>query len=123
MTLNVEVRGTDEVYGGTFDLFFDPTVVRFDAWLAGDLLERSGTVPRYDVIPIQPVHLLVIDSLSGAVSGVDVTTAATLVRMRFVGLAAGATTLEFQGARLLDDQDTPQEIEGLSWHGGTLVAR
>lgn len=123
MTLSVEVRGTNEVYGGTFDLYFDPTVVRFDAGLPGDLLERSGTVPRYDVIAIQPGHLLVIASLSGAVSGVDVTTAATLVRLRFVGIAAGTTTLEFQGAQLLDDQDTPEEIAGLSWHGGTLVAR
>lgn len=119
--LRVSVTGADDVFAASLDVTFDPDRVDFVDWSAGDLLEDSGQKPFY-LVAEQPGRVVIGVSLTGGGSGVDVDVARTLIRLTFRALEAGSSELDFENSGLLDSQAEPQDIPGISWHGGALVA-
>lgn len=119
--LRIAVSGVNDVHSASLDVTFDPDRVDFVDWSIGDLLESSGTSPFY-VISEQPGRLVIGISLSGAGPGVDVGVSLTLLRLTFRALEEGGSHVDFENMALLDSSATPQEIPGLTWHGGDLLA-
>jgi hypothetical protein len=121
VTVGIGVTDTDDVFSAALDVTFDPSLVEFVDWAPGDLLEASGQQTQYLVAP-QDSRVVVGASILGGVDGVDVTGSATLIQLTFSAIQAGSSSLDFDNMALLDSQSTPQEIPGVTWAGGTVVA-
>jgi hypothetical protein len=119
--LRIGVRGVDDVRSASLDVTYDPSRVDFVDWSAGDLLESSGSKPFY-LVSEQSGRIVIGVSLAGSGPGVDVGASLTLVRLTFRALDDGASHVDFDNMALLDSASTPQEIPGLSWYGGDLLA-
>lgn len=117
--LRVGVAGVNDVFSASLDVTFDPSRVDFVGWSAGDLLESSGQKPFY-LVTEQPGRVVIGVSLSGSGTAVDVGVSLILVRLSFRALDEGASHLDFDNMALLDA--AAQEIPGITWHGGDLVA-
>ncbi len=121
VALRVSVTGADDVFAASLDVTFDPDRVDFVDWSAGDLLEGAGQKPFY-LVTEQPGRVVIGVSLSGGGAGVDVGVARTLIRLSFRALEAGSSEVAFENSGLLDSGAVPQDIPGITWHGGALVA-
>jgi hypothetical protein len=119
----VTVTGVDDLFSADFDVTYDPQQADFVNWSAGTLLETGGNAPSYMLTATQPGVVTVGATRTGGGSGgVDVGTTQTLIYLVFQVKEPGSSALGFQRASLLDAQDPPQSIPGLSWFGGTLTA-
>lgn len=115
----INVSGVNDVVGGSFDLVYDPALVEFLNWDRGALLGSDSTV----LVDASTPGVLVVGAARNGGIGQDVSGVATLLRMDFRALAPGTSQLVFEASALTDD--TPpngQEITGLTWSGGTLLA-
>lgn len=122
VTIEVNVTGVDDVFSADFDVTYDPDQAEFVNWSAGTLLESGGNTPSYLLTATQPGTLTIgATRTGGGAGGIDVGSSETLIRLVFRVTEVGASTLGFERANLLDAQDLPQQIPGLSWHGGTLT--
>jgi len=122
VTVEVNVTGVDDVFSADFDVTYDPQQAEFVNWSAGTLLETGGNTPSYILTAVQPGLVTVGATRTGGSSGgVDVGASQTLINLLFRVTEPGASALTFQSASLLDAQDLPQPIPGLSWFGGTLT--
>jgi hypothetical protein len=123
VSIRVNVTEVDDLFTADFGVSFDPALVEFVSWSPGLVLESDGNRPSYLIGTSQPGLINVGASRTGgAAGGVDVGGTGTLIILTFRARAAGASTIAFEGASLLDAQAPPQTISGLSWHGGTLAA-
>lgn len=118
--LNVLVTQTNDIFGASFDVLYDPTQVNFLDWSEGNALESGGGLITYQVGSAQRGRLIVGISRSGAASGVDISSTSTLVQLVFEVTQAGSSAVSFDNAALHDSQ--LNLIPGLSWHGATVVA-
>jgi len=122
VTVRADVRGVNDVYGGGFELAFDSRVVEFVSWAPGTLLETGGHVPIYTVSPFAG-KVVVGATRTGAVGGVDVTSAKALVRLTFRVTAAGSSVASLANVALLDSgPPAPAPIAGLAWFAGRFQA-
>ena len=123
VTVNVGVTGVNDVFGASFRMTYDPTLVGFDNWFQGSLFEAAGKAALYQVVLVSPGVVEVGVSCAGCTAGIDVASTATIVQMVFSAIDNGNSTLDFAAAYLLDAQSPPATIAGLTWDGGTLVAQ
>jgi len=122
VTVAVNVTGVNDVFSADFEVTYDPQQAEFINWSAGTLLETGGNAPSYFLTATQAGLLTVGATRTGGGSGgVDVGASQTLIHLLFRVREPGASDLGFQRASLLDAQDPPQPIAGLSWYGGTLT--
>ena len=122
VTIEVNVTGVDDVFSADFDVTFDPDRAEFVNWSDGTLLESGGASTDYFLTATQPGSIIVGATRTGGASGgVEVGSSQTLIHLVFRVTETGASTVAFQGGDLLDSQNLPQPIPGLSWHGGTLT--
>ena len=121
LTVQMGLEGTDDVFGASFDISFDPAMVEFVSWSEGTLLENQGT-PFYLVSAATPGRVVVGAALPGSSSGYDVNASEPLINLTFRMLQAGSAPLSIENASLDDSQSPPQAIPGINWFGGTLTA-
>lgn len=122
VTVTVMVTGTSDVYGASFDLVFDPTVAEFVGWSPGTLLESGGRQVSYQVNSQLPGRVVVGASRTQPIGGADAGVSTGLIQLRLRANRAGTTSVRFENADLLDSQNPPQDIGGIQFSGGTLVA-
>ena len=122
VTIDVNVTNTENVYGASFDVSFDPSLASFVAFGTGVLLEMSNDPVLYLVSETSPGLLEVAVTLQGPLAGVDAVGTIPLIRLTFQVLQEGSSPVEFVNQNLLDDQAPPQPIPGVSWAGGLLTA-
>jgi hypothetical protein len=121
VTVAINVRGVDDVFGADVNVVYDDSRVVYVTWQPGALLESGGQSVQYLVTPTAGNVEIGASVIGG--SGVDATTSQPLIRLTFRALEAGDSGLTFGSADLLDDHPPgPQSIPGLSWHGGSIVA-
>jgi hypothetical protein len=122
VTVGVDVTGTDDVFGASFDVIYDSSSAQYVSWGRGSLLENHGQNVTYVVSEGVAGRLVVGISCIGCPSGVNVTDSRQLVELTFVVSEPGATSLRFANASLLDSAaPNPAPIPGLDWFGGTLT--
>jgi hypothetical protein len=122
VNVNVLLTGTNNVYGAAFDVTYNPSLVRFEDWTPGVVLEQGGHSPNYTVQNPQAGRVVVGASRLGDVDGADIPGTRVLIRLVFSATAPGSSPISFQAASLIDDQFPPQDISGTSWFGGTFNA-
>lgn len=122
VSLNVGVNGVNDLFGASFRIAYDPTLVEFDNWSAGALVEGAGQSALYQVAIVQPGVVEVGVSCAGCANGIDVGSTQNLVQLIFRATQSGSSPLTFVSADLLDSGSPPGPIGGLNWFGGTLVA-
>lgn len=123
VVVEVNVTGTSNLFGAAFDVTYDSSRATFVNWSPGTVLESGGQSVSYQVSATQPGLVVIGISRTGSqAGGVDVTAAQPAIRLTFRVTQAGNSTLGFGNASLQDAQSPPQDIPGLSWYGGTLVA-
>lgn len=122
VTVAVWVTDISNVYGAAFDLVYNPSLVRYEGWEPGVLLEQGGYSPNYTVEVPQAGRVVVGVSRMGNVRGANAVGTRTLIRLVFRATAVGSSPVAFQAASLIDDGFPPEEILGTSWFGGTLNA-
>ncbi len=120
VTIDVNVTGTNDVYGISFDVTFDDSDVVYDGWSKGSLLEQSGHAVSYQVVS-QAGKLVVSASRQGSVSGANAAGTVPIIRLAFRAVEAGGHTISFENPELLDSQVQPQPIS-VDWFGGALTA-
>ncbi len=124
VTVQVNVSGTNGVAAAAFYVACDtangcvPSNVEFVSWSAGSLLETGGASANYSASAQGAWPVVVGASRTGGVSGVDVTTLKTLVKLTFRLKATGSFKLTVQNAALIDSSRQP--IPGVSWYAGSL---
>ena len=123
VTVEIRVTGTNDIYGATFDLIFDPSMVNYVDFTEGSLLEQGGQSPDYVVQQPQSGQLIVTVTRQGNVPGVDVAPSdtVTLIGLIFEVIQEGSSVVFFTASELLDDQPSPQPIPNLDWFGGALT--
>ncbi len=121
VTVEIRVTGTNDIYGATFDLIFDPSMVNYVDFTEGSLLEQGGQSPDYVVQQPQSGQLIVTVTRQGNVPGVDASGTVTLIGLIFEVIQEGSSVVFFTASELLDDQPTPQPIPDLEWFGGALT--
>ena len=84
VTVEIRVTGTNDIYGATFDLIFDPSMVNFVDFTEGSLLEQGGQSPDYVVQQPQSGQLIVTVTRQGNVPGVDVDASDTVTFYRLI---------------------------------------
>ena len=120
VTLNVNVTGTNDVFGAAFDLQFDPAMAEFANWTAGNLLESGGQNVAYQVNATQPGRVVVGASRTGT-SGTNATGTVTLIRLTLRVTQAGSSLVTLENGALYGSQST-QAMTGIAFSGGTLAA-
>lgn len=118
VTVNVNVVNTDNVYGASFDVVYDADMADFVEHAAGEILERGGNSPFYQVQEVSPGRLVVVATRTGSVAPVDVTGTDTLIQLTFRVTSAASGRLDFENANISDEQ--PQNVSIQEWAGGTL---
>jgi hypothetical protein len=120
VTVVVNVTDTNNVYGAAFDVTFQAGIMEFVSWSAGDLLETGGHNPTY--IVDQPIsgRLVVAATRVGAVGNVNAVGSRALIRLTFRAVQPGTGSVAFQNGTVQDD--TPQDLPGLTWGGGSVSA-
>jgi len=122
VTVAFTVTDTVDVYGAAFDVVFDPSMIEFASWSPGRLLEHSGETASYQISSAVTGSVVVGASRQGSTTGANASGTERLVELTFRTIAAGSSTLTFQNSVLLNSQSPPQNIAGISWHGGTFTA-
>ncbi len=121
----VNVTDTNGIFSTALEITFDPTVAEFVGDSPGNLLESSAT-PIYLVSSPSEANqngrIVIGVSLPNGASDTDVTGAATLIVLTFEAVQAGGTALAFENQALHDSQTPPQDLPGIAWYGGSLVA-
>jgi hypothetical protein len=121
--VEVNVTGTDDLFGAAFDVVYDPGRASFVNWAPGDAFEDGGETVAYQVSASQAGRVVVGIGRTGAgAGGVNVSGTVPVIRLTFRVDQAGSSTVGFENASLQDAQSPPQDIQGISWFGGTLVA-
>jgi len=118
LTIEVRVTGTNDVLGADFNILFDPSLLEYQGYAPGTLLEEGGESGTY-VVNAVPGSLDVAASRPG--DGVDVEATSILVNLSFRFLRGGRGRVEFADASLLDSATPQQVIPGLSWFGGASI--
>lgn len=116
VTVLVQITDTENLTGGTFDLFYDPARFSYTGFGAGTLFESSGVTPIYGVNEPVSGHLIVG---VGSGTAVPVTGPETLIRLTFRADAQGSGPVTLDLADLQDSSG--QVLAGVVWHGGTLI--
>jgi hypothetical protein len=119
--LVVKVRNVQRVYGASFRVEFDDTLLAFDGWEPGSLLEGYGaTAPAYLVSSPQDGVVTLGASRLGTVPGAIASSAdgRVLMTLRFRTLGPGTARVELADGELYDGQAVP--IDGLDWSGGSI---
>ena len=117
VTLQFNVKDTDDVHTAAFDVIFDDALVEFVGHSKGTLLEQGGNVPLYQVA-VSAGRVVVGVSRGGAV-GADAMGSQSLLRVNFRVTSAGQSQLSVVNATLRDGN--LNSITGVTWHGGSLI--
>ncbi len=121
VVVGVDVTGTDDIFGASFYVSYDPQLADFVNWSRGNLLEYGGQQVIYQIAENTPGLIVVgITRAGGDAGGVDVISTMNLVSLTFRMTDPGSCTVSFQNGSFDDGALNP--IPGLSWYGGTLVA-
>jgi len=121
VTVGVNVTDTSNIASASFELSFDPDKMEFVDSSCGDALPPCGSGTLAQVTPF-PGRLVIGLAQVGVGPGVDVTGTATLIRLTFRAIAPGVSRLDFDPVRTaLGDPDL-EDIPGIQWYGGSILA-
>jgi len=115
LDLSVVATGiTDSVLGTAFDLTFDPSVLTYIGYTAGDFFEKSGSVTY--AIAARSDRLIV--GISGQKSGAAGT--GTVVTLHLMAKASGSGTTGFENQALCSSSSVTScdRQPSLPWSGG-----
>jgi hypothetical protein len=116
LTIEVRVTGTNDVLGADFGILFDPSLLEYQGYSIGDLLEEGDETVTADAVA-GSLHF----EASRSGGAVDVEGTSILVNFSFRFLRAGRGRVEFADASLLNSETPQQMIPGISWFGGTSI--
>lgn len=121
ITVDVQIKDTDDVYAATFDVVFNPALVDYLGHDPGTVLEGSGTTPFYSPTEVAPGRLLVVVTLLGPVPGVDVTGSQPLIKLNFRVLDVGQSPITFNLSTSHSVENSLDEdlIPDQDWFGGS----
>ena len=122
-TVVVNLTDTNGVWGALFDLVYPASVSRFVSWSAGSALEAGGNTVSYIVDEPVAGRLVISVSRQGSVPGANVAGTQPLVRLVFRATQAGSGTVRFENTALVDEQNPPQDLPGISWAGGAVTVQ
>ena len=121
VTVAINVANTNDVYGASLEVTFDPSRASFEGHSPGTLLETGGYTVHYFVAESLPGTLIISATREGQVPGVDVTAVRTLINLTFRLMVEGSSSLDFDIAA--SELEGPQQsIPGVTFSGGTLQA-
>jgi hypothetical protein len=106
---------SDSIYGAAFDLTFDPALLTYVAYTAGDFFEKSGAV-TYAVATRSDRLIVGVSGQKPGASG-----AGAVVTFHFKAKASGSSATTFENQALCSTASTTvcDRQPSLSWYGGT----
>jgi hypothetical protein len=118
------VTDVNDIFAADFTLSFNAATATYDGYdTTNSILSSDGT--PVTVLVNQPNNdqlVLSVTRLGGAAGGVDAVGQHRLLRLYFRRqTSVGTANVSYILGRLFDDQVA--EIQGVTWHGGTLVVR
>jgi hypothetical protein len=118
------INFTPSIFAADFTLSFNAATATYDGYdTTNSILSSDGT--PVTVLVNQPNNdqlVLSVTRLGGAAGGVDAVGQHRLLRLYFRRqTSVGTANVSYILGRLFDDQVA--EIQGVTWHGGTLVVR
>ncbi len=116
VALALFVNNVNDLYGAGVDLTFDPAVVTFDSFEAGDFLDGDGVTVNTQVSEPQSGTLVIGVTRVGAVPGV--TGNGTLIVLRFNAVAPGSTTVATDNGGAFDSAGAALAT---TFSGGTVT--
>jgi hypothetical protein len=124
IAIELIVTDVNDIFAADFTMSFDSATATYDGYdTSGSILTSDGT--QVTALVNQPNNdqlVLSVTRLGGAAGGVDAVGQHRLLRLYFRRrTTAGTANVTYVLGRLFDDQ--VQEIQGVTWHGGTLVVR
>lgn len=115
LTLRLEGRSFDDVYGLFFDLAYPSGVLSFEGASEGSFLSSGGAATAFEIAE-QPGNLIVGLSRLGAAPGVSGN--GDLLTLRFRGTAAGGGDLSFSRNQGVASDGDPLTLD---WVGGSVT--
>lgn len=109
----------DRMYGIAFDIDFDPAILEFVKYEAGDFLEDSGKVTANYAAALQsnnPGTLIVGISQQGWKAGV--VGGGTLISLTFKGKSEGTSSILFENNAVKNPQ--LETVNGIRWINGAI---
>lgn len=124
LLLDVMVTDLADVFAADFDVTFNQAMIRYDGYsTTGSLLATGGAT--VEVLEQQGTGITTLSLTRVApAGGVDVTTSARLVQLRFRRNAqSGSSSVAFPRGEIFGSEEPPVEKPGLTWYGGTGTIR
>lgn len=116
--LTVKANGvTGFIFGTAFDLTFDPDILTYVDYTAGDFFEQTGPVTY--AVAARPDRLVV--GVSKQQPGPAATGTGAVVTLHFKDKASGSSVTTFENQALCSTASTTvcDRKPALSWYGGT----
>jgi hypothetical protein len=126
LVLDVVVTDVTDVFAADLEVGYDNAVLRYDGHVdTASFLGSDGAVvetigPQSDATGSFTVGITRVN----VTTGIDVTTPAVLIQLRFRRVAqSGSGSVSFPDGSLLGSEEPPVEKPGLTWRGGTATVR
>ena len=123
VTIRVRADRVHGLYGGTFVLAYDPTLVKVAAVRAGDLTDGSGALATTHGLPQDVAGSLTVGFVCNDEEGDG-----TLAEIDLDALRSGTGALAFQAPDLFNESLTRKAVDhsgtavvGVRWQGGSLA--
>jgi hypothetical protein len=124
IVIELIVTDVNDIFAADFTMSFDSATASYDGYSTDlSILNSDGTpITVLDNQPNNDQLVLSVTRLGGAAGGVDAVGQQRLLRLFFRRqTSSGTANVSYIQGRLFDDQVA--EIQGVTWHGGTLVVR
>jgi hypothetical protein len=115
LVLELRAREVTDLYGIAFDLVFPSTVLAFEGFREGTLLDAGGTGTSLQVVTSGANRLVVGLTRLGAVSGAS--GSGLLLELRFTARASGSGSVAFERQQAWNGAGGPQ---GATWLAGSV---
>ncbi|ANM31297.1 hypothetical protein ABI59_19540 [Acidobacteria bacterium Mor1] len=123
ITIDVNVGPVNNVYGATFEVTYPAMADYANSFTQGNWNDSCGSNRTTNVTKVSGERRLIVESFCrNPASPVNISGTRRLVSLVFDVNAAGSGDIDFLNPTLQNGAIPPQDIGGLTWDGGTIVA-
>lgn len=108
----------DHVFGASFYLDFNPSILNYESYTPGNFLEKIGQV-QYFVNSNSMLNKLII-GISQKNSNLGANGDGVLIALKFRIISNVRSEISFSNSELINPND--EVIDGITWYGGALIA-
>ena len=125
VAVDLIVTGVNDLFGMGVTLSYDPAVASYEGLTTvGSVLAQGGVQVQALELESSGQVLIGATRTGATTNGVNVAGSQLLLRVLFRKVGSGGmTTISYSDNQLLDAQQPPMSIPGISWSAGQLVVQ